>query len=364
MRFLFILLVVIHAMIHFLGFTNAFGLVHVSTMPQQIPRNEGLLWLLVAVLFLLTAVLYYRDNYREWVVLPAIAISQILIVMYWQHAGYGTVVNLILLLAAIEMIAAKGFERSWQKMVDTRLREVAGKPKPILTREMAAHLPSPVQRYIRFSGAMNQPVVHSFTARFRGRIRKDARSEWMNFTCEQHNFVDNPSRLFFMKAKMKGLPVAGLHAYYDQHATMDIRLLSLFPVQYQHGKEMDVSETVTWFNDLCMLAPGALVDPRIIWEPVDDHSALAHFSNGPIRISATLYFDDSGALVNFVSDDRYYYAGKGDMRLAPWYTPLRDYTVIDGRKLAGFGKACVRLAHDSFCYGEFRLQHIRYNPEK
>lgn len=60
-------------------------------------------------------------------------------------------------------------------------------------------------------------------------------------------FAKATTRLFFMKAVMKGLPVSGLHSFKNGVAFMDIRLLSLFKVQFQSGKEMGIAETVTFF---------------------------------------------------------------------------------------------------------------------
>lgn len=86
---------------------------------------------------------------------------------------------------------------------------------------------------------------------------------------------------------------------------MDIRLLSLFKVTYVAGSEMDISETVTFFNDICVLAPAALIDKRITWQEIESNRVKAVFTNNDISISAWLYFNERGELVNFVSEDRY-----------------------------------------------------------
>ena len=67
---------------------------------------------------------------------------------------------------------------------------------------------------------------------------------------------------------------------------------------------MDRSESVTMFNDMCLLAPGTLLDRSIVWTPIDARSAQAQFTHGANQITATLFFDDDGRLTNFMSDDR------------------------------------------------------------
>lgn len=56
---------------------------------------------------------------------------------------------------------------------------------------------------------------------------------------------------------------------------MLIKVLGIIPVVDQRGQEMNLSDTVTILNDMCVFAP------------------------------ATLYFNEKGQLVNFISKDRY-----------------------------------------------------------
>ena len=49
---------------------------------------------------------------------------------------------------------------------------------------------------------------------------------------------------------------------------------------------MTQGETVTMFNDMCVMAPATLIDPAIVWEPVDARTARASFTNAGYRIRA------------------------------------------------------------------------------
>jgi len=95
------------------------------------------------------------------------------------------------------------------------------------------------------------------------------------------------------------------------------------------GAELTHAETVTLFNDLCCLAPGALLSPGITWEPVDNHTAAAYFTLGTTTVTAELRFDDSGDLVDFVADGRGAISADG-RTITPlrWSTPLRDYAQV------------------------------------
>jgi hypothetical protein len=59
---------------------------------------------------------------------------------------------------------------------------------------------------------------------------------------------------------MFGLPVDGLHLYAEPEASMQIKIAHLLQVVDAKGPEMNQSETVTMFNDMCLLAPATLID--------------------------------------------------------------------------------------------------------
>jgi hypothetical protein len=93
------------------------------------------------------------------------------------------------------------------------------------------------------------------------------------------------------------------------------------------------------FNDMCFLAPGALIDENIEWEAIDSTTAKATFTNQGNTIKATLYFNDKGELVNFSSEDRAESADGKTFTHYRWTTPLSNYRNFDGRKLASYGEA-------------------------
>jgi hypothetical protein len=142
---------------------------------------------------------------------------------------------------------------------------------------------------------------------------------------------------------------------------MDIRLLSLFKVQYQAGKEMGIAETVTFFNDMCCMAPATLIDKRINWIESDSSKVHAEFANNGITVSAWLHFNEKGELINFVSDDRFAAGENGSMKQIRWSTPLKEYREVDGYKLASYAEAVYSYPEGDLCYGTFSLKHIKYN---
>jgi len=359
MRIAFLILVIIHGLIHLFGFVKAFGLSEVKQLTQHISTSFGLFWLLAFIFFVMAAIMFaFKNSHWWWFGLIAVVTSQVLIVFFWHDAKFGSIANAIILIAVIIGYGTSGFYSKYQNDVKTGLQHTAYFPNSMLTESDIQQLPEPVKKYLRYTGSLGKPKVNNFKIEFTGKIRKNEQSEWMPFTSEQYDFMEIPTRLFFMKAVMKGLPVAGYHCFKNGVALMDIRLFSIFNVQYQDGAEMDLSETVTFFNDMCCMAPPTLIDKRIKWLAVEGNKVKASFTNNNITVSAWLYFNDEGELINFISDDRYSAdAGKQ----LPWATPLKDYQEINGYKLMGNAEVIYSYPDRDLCYGTFKLINIEYN---
>ncbi len=362
MKFILPTLMMLHGLIHLLGFVKAFNLAPVSQLVQPISKGQGIFWLFTALVFVCAALFFLLKN-DSWSVMAIVAVllSQYLIYNAWEDAKWGTVANTIILVAAIIGYGTWSFSQKYEDDVKAGLQQTAALSETMLTETDLQHLPEPVRKYLRYTGAIGKPKVTHFKLEFTGQIRASEQSEWMPFVSEQYTFMEATTRLFFMNATMKHLPVAGYHCFKNGHASMDIRLLSLIKVQYQSGSKMDISETVTFFNDMCCMAPATLIDPRIQWLEGDSSKVKAAFTDNGITVSAWLYFNAEGALTNFVSDDRYALAENNELRNAPWSTPLKDYRDFAGHRLATSAETIYRYPEGDFCYGTFHLTHVEYN---
>lgn len=258
MRYFLFFFLLLHGLIHFLGFAKAFSLASVEQLQLPISKSSGLLWLVAGLLLVLTAILQFRDS-SSWPLwaFGAIAISQFLILLSWQDAKWGTIANLVVLVAAVIVFSGHRFEKAFLQDVKEQL---------------------------------------------------------------------------------------------SQATSPDLGTEALFR-----------TETVTFFNDMCLLAPAALIDPRIEWEPIDSVSCRAIFTNQGTSISATLYFDEEGQLLNFRSDDRKEI--NIDQHL-PFSTPVSSYQSFGATnqfRLMGDGQAVWHYLDGAFVYGEFHTVEVRYN---
>ncbi len=364
MKIVFALLLLVHGLIHLSGTAKAFGVADLPQLTQQISKPLGIVWLCAALLFVAAAVALSTWPERWWMIgAAAIVVSQVAIVSSWTDARFGTIANVIALAGVIIGFASVGpwsLRAEFRQNVNDGVRRTP--PTPLLRDADIATLPPAVQRYIRVSGAVGQPRVQNFRARFHGRIRSGPTARWMPFTGSQYNFYDAPSRFFYMDATMFGIPVKVFHRFVGPSATMRVKLVALFPLVNAGGPIMDRAETVTLFNDLCVFAPGALISPSITWREIDTNTVRATFTNLTHTVSAVLSFNAAGELIDFVADGRGAMSADGksfvEMR---WSTPLRDYRAFGVHRVAAHGEGVWHAPGGNFAYLEFDLDRVDFN---
>lgn len=249
---------------------------------------------------------------------------------------------------------------SYTKAVEYELNRTKNYKPGILSEDELSSLPEIVKKYIRYTGFAGKEKILNFRAEFKGGIRFKPEEEYMPLKSVQYNFMDIHSRLFYIVAKKSGIPAIGLHLYRDAKAIFKVKILGLFTVVDASGPKMDQGETVTVLNDMFFMAPGALIDKRIQWEEIDDLTVEAIFTNGNSKVSALLYFDKEGKLLNFLSNDRFETNGKEYIN-NPWETPTSEYKNIDGYKIPSKAKLIYKRPEGDFCYGEFELVSMEYN---
>jgi len=98
--------IALHGIIHMMGFMKEWNLGPVGSLSgktivqfsENALRFIGLLWLFACLVLLASAVMYYMN--KDWSRITATAglvISQMLIILYWRDAKWGTLFNVILL---------------------------------------------------------------------------------------------------------------------------------------------------------------------------------------------------------------------------------------------------------------------------
>jgi len=361
---LFAFVLVVHGLIHLLGAARAFEWAELPQLARPISRPLGAVWLVTSVLFITAGGLLLASHRAWWAIASAaLVVSTVAIASSWADAKAGMLVNAVVLVGVALGFAASGpysLRAAFEHDVDERLVHLP--PAEIVSDSDLTRLPEPVQRYLRNAGVVGQPRVANFYVRMHGRIRGGRDARWMPITAEQYNFLGEPARLFYLTSSMFMIPVLGYHRFAGPTATMKVKAAGLLTVAAASGEEMNRSESVTIFNDMCVMAPASLIDRSITWEPVDSTAARARFAAAAGTITAEMRFTPTGDLNDFVSDDRSALMPDGrTMRRLRWSTPLTSWRSFGIVRLASEGQARWHEPDGEYTYLELTLDEVRYN---
>lgn len=236
--------------------------------------------------------------------------------------------------------------------------------KVIIKESDITHLPVLLQNYLKITGFTGSERISNMYLKFRMKLRSKPNSDWMNLKVTQYSFFDIPTRLFYIKARMMGIPATGLHKYINGEGTMNIKAFSLIPLVNASGSEMNTSETVTFFNDMCILAPQTLINPSILWTETGKQNVRGEFEVNGINISAELEFNNDGYLTNFTSYNRYCYMPDGSFQKFRFSTPVKNFRDYNGFLLPSYGEAIWGYPEGDFCYATFDLEEVIYNKKE
>ena len=269
---------------------------------------------------------------------------------------------LVISILAILFLILKtyAFKRSYLIEVRKGYFRTSKSASESLTENDIAHLPAQVQKYLRYVGVIGKEKVVNVRILFNG-VMQDKNKRQFRIKAEQTSFFDVPTRLFYLKGIMMGLPIKALHKYINAHAAFEVKPLSLFHIVNEKEGNLNIAETVTFFNDMCLFAPATLIDPAIKWEKAGNNTVKATFTCNGITVTSNLVFNEEGQLVNFWSDDRYYLNKENKMQRMRWTTPAKNYKDYNGYLLASYAEAIWSFPEGDYCYARFDLREVVYN---
>ena len=101
LRWAIVALVAAHGLIHLLGVAKGLGGVNVEQLKEPIGAVAGVAWLVAAVVVVAAAALRAIRARLWWAAMAVAAVvSQAVIMTSWRDANLGTVVNVIMVVAA------------------------------------------------------------------------------------------------------------------------------------------------------------------------------------------------------------------------------------------------------------------------
>lgn len=327
-KWLVLLLMSVHGVLHFIGVVHAFELAQVSPLTSTIARPMGVLWGVAAVTFIAGAVALLAGQSWWWLAAGvAVVLSQIAIVGAWGDAKYGTIANVALLVAVVIGCGSWRFADRVRGEEHALLESIPESTTERIVHEAdVAALPEPVARWLRRAGVVGRPRAQTLRLTQRGEMQTARGGAWMAFRARQLFVVPRPAFLWVVDVDGPlGLGLAGRDLYVDGRGQMRIELLSLIPVVDAAGPKIDQGTLVRFLAETIWF-PSAALQPYIEWEPLDQAAARATMRWGGVEASGLFRFDDDGDPVRFEAS-RY-----RDESLADWIidNDPAHFALLDG----------------------------------
>ncbi|MGB5436738.1 MAG: DUF6544 family protein, partial [Maribacter sp.] len=239
MRILFIVILFVHGLIHFMGFAKAFDFGNMAQFTKEISKPVGFLWLLTSLLFIVSGVLYLIKK-ETWPMLAIIAVilSQILIFMVWKDAKFGTIANVIILLVGIVGFGHYQFHKMVRGESKQLLRNIQVENLPIISKKAIDHLPEIVQKWMRNSGVIGKEKIVSVRLEQKGEMKTKPEGKWMTFTARQYFNVEPPAFIWTTDVDfMPMVNMAGRDKLIDGKGEMLVKLANVIPVVDEGNNE-------------------------------------------------------------------------------------------------------------------------------
>lgn len=358
-------LLVVHGLIHILGFLKPWKLAAVPQLSGRsiVPLSDGafravgLLWLAASVAFLAAALLRLMGRESWWMIAaPAILLSQALIILQWGDAWAGTAANVLLAIAVAAGAGTQWFHEANRQQARELLAIAPDREPPILRAEDIAPLPPPVRRWLEASGAVGRPRARTARLVQRGGLRTAPDQPYMPASARQYFTIDPPGFLWTVDVTMmRVVPVVGRDTYVNGHGRMFIQAGGLITVADGTGPKFDQGAALRFLGEIIWF-PSAALAPYITWEPIDDRRARATLSFKDVTTSAVFDFDERGRFTGLAAQ-RYY----GGESLETWVIPVTEWKTIRGIEMPVRGGAVWKLAAGDFDYYQWEILDVETN---
>ena len=283
-----------------------------------------------------------------------------------MHILKWTGVTLFGLAAAYAAANAIGAAR-WQTITRDLVAQLdAGRTAPAISRYHEADLaplPAPVQRYFRAVLTDGQPIITQAVVTQKGvfNMSTTPTAQWKAFTATQTVSTNRPGFVWDARIMLfPGVPVRVVDAYVAGNDTLRPSILGLYPMADMHGTgEIARGELMRWFSETIWYPTALLPSQGVVWQAVDDVSAQATVTDGPITLTLLFRFGADGLISTIHADARAKMSGT-TVVMAPWDCTMSDYRKQDGMLVPFTGT--VGYVTDTGVQDYFRatLQSVAY----
>lgn len=364
MKIEFLVMVVMHGLIHFMGFAKAFDFGNMAQFTKDISKPMGLLWLLTGLLFIVMGVLYLMKK-ETWPILAIIAVvlSQLLIFIVWKDAKFGTIANAIILLVGIVGLGHFQFDKMVQKEMDALLQTIQIKDTAVITESDISHLPEIVRKWMQNSGVIGNEKIVSVRLEQKGEMKTKPEGKWMPFTATQYFNVKDAAFVWTTEVDfMPMIDMVGRDKLIDGKGEMLIKLANVIPIVDEGNNEKINSGAMLRYMAEIVWFPSAVLCDYVLWEAINANLVKATFTLNGKAVSGIYTFSDEGNFKSFEAD-RYYGGGK-DATLETWFIKAEDYKDFKGFKIPNKCNVTWKLEDGDFNWLNLEITDWTFNKSE
>ena len=195
-----------------------------------------------------------------------------------------------------------------------------------------ADLPAPVRRYFQLALTDGQPIIRSVDVKHSGTFNMSTNiARWLPFTSQQLVSTNRPGFIWNARIMMfPGVPVRVHDAYITGEGLLRPSILGLFALtDVQGGGDIAKGELMRYFAEAVWYPTALLPSQGVSWQAVDDTSANATLTDGPIRLTMLFRFGDDGLVSSIYANARGQMVGATTVMM-PWEGRMSDYRKQDG----------------------------------
>lgn len=361
MKIAFTILLLLHGLIHLMGVAKAYNLASIEALKLPIGKTAGAFWLLAAVLFLVTIVLLWTGNRWWWLVaVVGVVVSQVLIFTVWSDARFGTIANIIILIAAAIGYGQFDFDRMVTREITViNSNQPQSQPK-VVSEERMADLPSPVKKWMSASGMIGRPEIDHVEVKqdFNLKLQPD-QEQWYHGKAYQEVWTQEPAFIWTLDLKMMSvIQIAGRDRFADGKGAMLIKMLSLVPmVNEQNNPRIDQGALQRYLAEM-LWYPSLALSEYVSWKAVDDNSAIAIMNYKGTSGECTFFFNQEG-LPERVSAMRYQ-GGDEDAKLTEWVVDVQKFHTVEGLKTPRKIAVTWKMESGDWTWAELEVTEIRF----
>lgn len=360
MRIALLILLGIHALIHFFGFLKAFELVEFEAIRRPVSRSFGILWLITSLILFCSLILKLNESGSWWLLaIMGAIISQILIFYFWSDAKFGSIANLIILLACIPAY----FQQQFHEKLSQERNKIIASTLPLNSESISSDdlktLPPAIQKWLKASGCLGKKPISSVQLEQSLQLKLKAEDEkWNLGTAEQYFSVEPPAFHWTIKTSMNPyLKVFGRDQYVNGKGQMTIKLLGMITVADARDDPKISQASLQRYLAEMVWFPTAALSPYVEWEHIDQHTARGRMSYKGISGSGVFHFDEAGKFSKFTAQR---YMDPSDEEPTEWVVRSTSSGTFDGIEVPVACEASWQMPEGEWTWLKLKIEEVEF----